>query len=67
MCGHDETRGNGRCEVTDSVISWDTPVVSKRPWFALNEPYAEAVFAGFLGPTLNLEYYGSNKLGTFTR
>ena len=26
-------------EVTDKVISWDTPVVSKLPWFALSDPY----------------------------
>jgi CubicO group peptidase (beta-lactamase class C family) len=26
-------------EVTDNVVSWDTPVVSKLPWFALNDPY----------------------------
>jgi CubicO group peptidase (beta-lactamase class C family) len=26
-------------EVTDSVIGWDTPVVSKLPWFALSDPY----------------------------
>lgn len=26
-------------EVTDSVVGWDTPVVSKLPWFALSDPY----------------------------
>jgi CubicO group peptidase (beta-lactamase class C family) len=26
-------------EVTDNVIGWDTPVVSKLPWFALSDPY----------------------------
>ncbi|KLO32335.1 serine hydrolase [Mycobacterium haemophilum] len=26
-------------EVTDGVIGWDTPVVSKLPWFALADPY----------------------------
>jgi CubicO group peptidase (beta-lactamase class C family) len=26
-------------EVTDNVITWDTPVVSKLPWFALSDPY----------------------------
>jgi CubicO group peptidase (beta-lactamase class C family) len=26
-------------EVSDNVVSWDTPVVSKLPWFALNDPY----------------------------
>ena len=26
-------------EVTDNVISWDTSVVSKLPWFALSDPY----------------------------
>jgi hypothetical protein len=28
---------------------------------------SKAVFSGFPGATLNLEYYDSNKLGTFTR
>jgi CubicO group peptidase (beta-lactamase class C family) len=26
-------------EVADNVVAWDTPVVSKLPWFALNDPY----------------------------
>jgi CubicO group peptidase (beta-lactamase class C family) len=26
-------------EVTDKVVSWDTPVVSKLPWFALSDTY----------------------------
>ncbi|MBW0011779.1 serine hydrolase [Mycobacterium sp.] len=26
-------------EVSDNVITWDTPVVSKLPWFALSDPY----------------------------
>ncbi|BBX63336.1 serine hydrolase [Mycobacterium saskatchewanense] len=26
-------------EVTESAVSWDTAVVSKLPWFALNDPY----------------------------
>ncbi|OMC49624.1 serine hydrolase [Mycobacterium sp. IS-1264] len=26
-------------EVTDNVIGWDTPVVSKLPWFELSDPY----------------------------
>jgi CubicO group peptidase (beta-lactamase class C family) len=26
-------------EVTDKVVSWDTPVVSALPWFALSDPY----------------------------
>jgi CubicO group peptidase (beta-lactamase class C family) len=26
-------------EVTDNVVAWDTPVVSKLPWFALSDPY----------------------------
>jgi CubicO group peptidase (beta-lactamase class C family) len=26
-------------EVTQSVVTWDTPVVSKLPWFALSDPY----------------------------
>lgn len=26
-------------EVTDNVVSWDTPVASKLPWFALSDPY----------------------------
>lgn len=26
-------------EVTNNVVSWDTPVVSKLPWFALSDPY----------------------------
>ncbi len=26
-------------EVSDSVVTWDTPVVSKLPWFALGDPY----------------------------
>ena len=25
-------------QVSDNVVSWDTPVVSKLPWFALNDP-----------------------------
>ncbi|HUH71995.1 MAG TPA: serine hydrolase [Mycobacterium sp.] len=26
-------------EVSDNVVSWDTPIVSKLPWFALNDPF----------------------------
>src|SRR6201997_889310 len=26
-------------EVGDNVVTWDTPVVSKLPWFALSDPY----------------------------
>ncbi len=26
-------------EVTDNVVTWDTPVVAKLPWFALSDPY----------------------------
>ncbi|ORA79782.1 serine hydrolase [Mycobacterium malmoense] len=26
-------------EVGDNVVTWDTPVVSKLPWFALEDPY----------------------------
>jgi CubicO group peptidase (beta-lactamase class C family) len=26
-------------EVSDNVVSWDTPVVSRLGWFALNDPY----------------------------
>jgi CubicO group peptidase (beta-lactamase class C family) len=26
-------------EVGDNVVTWDTPVVSKLPWFALDDPY----------------------------
>jgi len=26
-------------EVTDTVVTWDTPVLSKLPWFALSDPY----------------------------
>ena len=26
-------------EVSDNVVSWDTPVVSKLPWFSLGDPY----------------------------
>ncbi|SPM34738.1 serine hydrolase [Mycobacterium rhizamassiliense] len=26
-------------EVTDNVVTWDTPVVTKLPWFALSDPY----------------------------
>jgi len=26
-------------EVSDNVVTWDTPVVSKLPWFALADPY----------------------------
>jgi CubicO group peptidase (beta-lactamase class C family) len=26
-------------EVSNNVITWDTPVVSKLPWFALSDPY----------------------------
>jgi CubicO group peptidase (beta-lactamase class C family) len=26
-------------EVTDGIVGWDTPVVSKLPWFALADPY----------------------------
>jgi CubicO group peptidase (beta-lactamase class C family) len=26
-------------EVTGNVVGWDTPVVSKLPWFALSDPY----------------------------
>ncbi|CPR11551.1 penicillin binding protein [Mycobacterium bohemicum DSM 44277] len=26
-------------EVSDNVVSWDTPVVSQLPWFALADPY----------------------------
>jgi CubicO group peptidase (beta-lactamase class C family) len=26
-------------EVSDNVVTWDTPVVSRLPWFALSDPY----------------------------
>jgi CubicO group peptidase (beta-lactamase class C family) len=26
-------------EISDNVVTWDTPVVSKLPWFTLNDPY----------------------------
>ncbi len=26
-------------EVTDNVVTWETPVVSKLPWFTLSDPY----------------------------
>jgi CubicO group peptidase (beta-lactamase class C family) len=26
-------------EVTDNVVTWDTPVASKLPWFSLSDPY----------------------------
>jgi CubicO group peptidase (beta-lactamase class C family) len=26
-------------EVTDNVVTWDTPVADKLPWFALSDPY----------------------------
>ena len=26
-------------EVSDNVVTWETPMVSKLPWFALNDPY----------------------------
>lgn len=26
-------------EVSDNIVTWDTPVVSKLPWFALSDPY----------------------------
>jgi CubicO group peptidase (beta-lactamase class C family) len=26
-------------QVSDNVVTWDTPVVSKLPWFALSDPY----------------------------
>jgi CubicO group peptidase (beta-lactamase class C family) len=29
-------------EVTDNVVTWDTPVVSKLPWLALSDPYVTA-------------------------
>src|SRR3984957_5550371 len=29
-------------EVTDNVVGWDTPVVSKLPWFALSDPYVSS-------------------------
>ncbi|OMC11679.1 serine hydrolase [Mycobacterium sp. SP-6446] len=29
-------------EVTDNVIGWDTPVVSKLPWFELSDPYVSS-------------------------
>src|SRR6201995_1813449 len=29
-------------EVTDNVITWDTPVVSKLPWFTLSDPYVSS-------------------------
>jgi CubicO group peptidase (beta-lactamase class C family) len=29
-------------EVSEKVVSWDTPVVSKLPWFALGDPYVTA-------------------------
>jgi CubicO group peptidase (beta-lactamase class C family) len=27
-------------EVSEHIVSWDTPVVEKLPWFALSDPYA---------------------------
>ncbi|HEY2503880.1 MAG TPA: serine hydrolase domain-containing protein, partial [Mycobacterium sp.] len=29
-------------EVTDNVVTWDTPVVSKLPWFELSDPYVSS-------------------------
>lgn len=29
-------------EVTNNTVGWDTPVVSKLPWFALSDPYVGA-------------------------
>jgi CubicO group peptidase (beta-lactamase class C family) len=29
-------------EVTANIVSWDTPVVEKLPWFALSDPYVTA-------------------------
>ncbi len=29
-------------EVTDNVVTWDTPVVSKLPWFELADPYVSS-------------------------
>jgi CubicO group peptidase (beta-lactamase class C family) len=29
-------------EVTDNVLTWDTPVVAKLPWFALSDPYVSS-------------------------
>lgn len=29
-------------EISDSVVSWDTPVASKLPWFTLGDPYVTA-------------------------
>jgi CubicO group peptidase (beta-lactamase class C family) len=26
-------------EISDNVVTWDTPVTSELPWFALNDPY----------------------------
>jgi CubicO group peptidase (beta-lactamase class C family) len=29
-------------EVTDNVVTWDTPVISKLPWFELSDPYVSS-------------------------
>ncbi|BBZ51164.1 hypothetical protein MHEI_28810 [Mycobacterium heidelbergense] len=56
-------------EVSDNVIAWDGDTFT----FTVTDENAppgtisKAVFSGFPGATLNLEYFDSDKLGTFTR
>jgi hypothetical protein len=61
-------------EVSDKVVAWDTPMASSDSFTfpATHEnaspgTISKAVFSGFPGAALNLEYSDSDKLGTFTR
>lgn len=51
-------------EVTDGVIGWDTPVVSKLPWFALSDPYvtSNATIADLYSHRSGLPDHAGDKL-----
>ncbi|OBH06193.1 serine hydrolase [Mycobacterium sp. E2699] len=51
-------------EVSGNVVSWDTPVVSKLPWFALSDPYvtAHATIADLYSHRSGLPDHAGDKL-----
>jgi len=51
-------------EVTDKVITWDTPVVSVLPWFSLSDPYvtSHVTVADFYSHRSGLPDHAGDKL-----
>jgi CubicO group peptidase (beta-lactamase class C family) len=51
-------------EVTQNVVTWDTPIVSKLPWFALSDPYvtSHATIADLYSHRSGLPDHAGDKL-----